>query len=185
MSRKMMMWAVFASLVAGTMTVQAKAQQEAYQADLQTSSTAGAQNRLQIRITKWSTQDEIKGYGAVLKEKGQAGLLDALKDLDAGRINKVGDTGNQVAVAEKWKNGDKTVITLIVARNMSMFQTNARGMPAKYPFAFVQLTLDANGEGTGRVVEAAGIKYDQDKYTYKLDPFGQGPRVLNNVKPLK
>ena len=185
MSRKMLMYVAFASLAAGSLALQAKAQEEAYTADLQTSKTMSTQTRVQIRITKWCTQDEIKQYGAVLKDKGQPALLDALKNLDAGRINKVGDTGTQIAIAEKWQNGDKTVITLILARPMSMFETRSRGQSTKYPFSFLQITVDGSGKGTGKLVENAGIKYDQEKDTYKLDPFGQGPRVLNNVKPLK
>ena len=189
MSRKMMMLVAFASLVAGCFTLPTKAQEAAYTATLQNKGNpgeGGSQIQFTFRITKWSTQDEIKRLGAILKEKGeQRFLLDEMKKLDAGRINKTGDTGNQIAIAEKWQNGDETVITLISARRMTMFETNSRATSTKYPFAFLQVTVNSNGEGSGKLVEAATVRYDKEKETYRLDPYGQGARRVENVKPMK
>jgi len=188
MSRKLMMWAALATLTAGFFIQQASAQEEAYTAMLQTKGTPGAggsQVQFTVRITKWVTQDEIKQLGVLLKEKGQNALLNELKGRDAGRINKTGDTGNQIAIAEKWKNGDQTMITMISARRMTMFETKSRSQSTKYPFAFLQFTLNADGEGTGKLVESAAVKPDKEKETYKLDPFGQGARLVTNVKPVK
>ena len=183
-----MMWVALASLVAGCFTQPSKAQEEAYTAVLQTSGApggGGTQIQFNFSITKWATQDEVKQLGAILKEKGQQVLLDEMNKLDAGRIYKRGETGNEIALAEKWQNGDQTVITLISARRMSMFETKARGVSTKYPFAFLQVTVDAKGEGSGKLVEAAAIKYDKEKDSFRLDPYGQGARAVNNVKRVK
>jgi len=188
MSRKIVMWVAFATVVGACFARQANAQEETYTAVLQTQGApggGGTQIQFNFHITKWSTQDEIKQLGAVLKEKGQRFLLDEMNKLDSGRIYKRGQTGNPIAIAEKWQNGDDTVITMISARRMSMFETNAKGTSTKYPFAFLQVTLNSKGEGTGKLVEAAGIKYDNEKDTYRLDPYGQGARLVSNVKPLK
>ena len=120
-----------------------------------------------------------------MKEKGQKALLEEMNKLDAGRINKKGETGNEIALAEKFQNGDDTVITLISARRMSMFETNMKGVSTKYPFAFLQVTVNSKGEGSGKLVEAAAIKYEKEKDSFKLDPYGQGARVVSNVKQVK
>jgi hypothetical protein len=186
MSKKMLTLVACACLASGGFSLQAKAQKESYTAQAQTSSgTGGKLVQFNFTITKWSTQDEIKQLGAVLKDKGQDGLLAELKKLDAGRINKVGDTGNQIAVAEKSTMGDKTVITLIAARRMSLAETKNRGVSTDYPFGFMQVTLDSNGEGSGKMVAAAKIKYDEAKGSAALDPYGNGSSPISNVKPLK
>ena len=188
MSRKMTMWVALASLVAGCFTQVSKAQEEAYTAVLQTKGDLGGgdpQIVFNFHITKWATQDEIKQLGAILKEKGQRSLFDEMNKRDAGRIYKRGETGNEIALAEKWQNGNDTVITMISARRMSMFETNAKGVSTQYPFAFLQVTLNSQGEGSGKLVQAAAIKYDKEKDSFRLDPYGQGASVVSNVKPVK
>ena len=184
MSKKMLL--IFVAATSIGLSQMAKAQEEAYTAMVTTNRDTGAkQIQFNFRITKWATQDEIKQLGAVLKDKGQDALLEEMKKLDSGRINEKGETGNQIAIAEKWQDGNDAVITMIAARRMTMFETKNRGASTKYPFGFLQVKVNANGEGTGKLVAAAAIKYDQKKGTYRLDPYGNGASPVTNVKPLK
>jgi hypothetical protein len=187
MSRKTLMIVAFACLLSAGFSAMAKAQ-EAYSAIAQTSSgTGGKQVQFNFTITKWSTQDEIKQLGVILKEKGQDALLDELKKLDAGRIRTLDDTGNPIAIAEKWQTGDETVITLIAARQMKLFESKYRGRTNSndYPFGFLQVKLNAKGEGSGKLVAAAKIKYDKEKDSVRLDPYGNGATPVINVRPNK
>jgi hypothetical protein len=175
-----------ALLCLASFTHGAKAQNDAWTAVAQTPQSTGPQQvQFNFTITKWSTQDEIKQLGAILKDKGQDALLEELQNRDAGRINKVGDTGNQIALAEKWQDGDKTVITMIAARRMSLFETNSRPVSKKYPLAFLQVTLNSNGEGSGKLVAQASVKYDKKNDNFRLEPYGQGATPVSSVKPLK
>jgi hypothetical protein len=187
MSRKIVAFAVFACLLSAGFSARARAQ-EAYSAIAQTTTSAGSkQVQFNFTITKWSTQEEIKQLGAILKEKGQDALLDELKKLDAGRIRTLEDTGNPIAIAEKWQNGDETVITLIAARQMKLFEAKYRGRTnsSDYPFGFLLVKLNAQGEGSGKMVAAAKIKYDKEKDTVRLDPYGNGATPVVNVRPNK
>jgi hypothetical protein len=186
MSRKILTFTAVLCLAWSAIGHEAKAQNEAYTAIAQTAKSTGPQQlHFNFTITNWATQDDIKRLGAILKEKGQAALLDELQKLDAGRINRIGDTGNQIAVAEKWQNGDKTVITMISARRMSMFEEGQRGVSKGYPLAFLQVTVDSNGEGSGKLVSVAKVVYDKKGDTFRLEPHGQGATPVTNVKPLK
>jgi len=188
MSRKSGILIAFACLCIAGLPRHAKAQDEAYTASATVSKDiGGGLVQFNFTITKWATQDEIKQLGAVLKEKGQNALLDELKKLDAGRIRRVGDTGIQIAVAEKSQHGGKTIITLIAARQVSLGEAKYRGRTnsTDYPFGFLQVQLDDKGEGSGKMVTAAKIKYDKDGDTFRLDPFGNGATPVNNVRPLK
>ncbi|HKF47432.1 MAG TPA: hypothetical protein VKB38_08745 [Terracidiphilus sp.] len=160
--------------------------QDAYTGNYMSSSQAGSrQTQFNIRITKYSSADEVKQYGAILKEKGQSGLLDALKQLDNGRINAQGDTGTQIAIAEKWQNGTQTVITMISCRRILTRELKSGGISDKYPFSFMQITVDANGKGHGKMVQAASLTYDEKKGGPKLEPYGQGATRISNVEPIK
>jgi hypothetical protein len=186
MSKKSLIFVAAVCLVFAGLGRVAKAQDEAYTAMATTSSdTGGKQVQFNFRITKWATQDDIKQLGVVLKDKGPDALLEELKKMDSGRINQKGDTGNQIAIAEKWQDGSDTIITMIAARRMTMFETKNRGKSMDYPFGFLQVKVNAKGEGSGKLVAAAKIKYDQEKGTYRLDPFGNGATPVTNVQPLK
>lgn len=183
---KVVMTVVAVFLAAMVLCQNAKAQDESYSAILATRNAGAQQIRFTFRITKWSTQDEIKELGKVLKEHGQDALFNELKKLDAGRINQVGETGNQIAVAEKSNSGGNTIITMITARRMSAVeQARSGGTHTDYPFGFLQVTLNDKGEGTGKMVTAAKIKYDESKGHAVLDPYGNGAVPVTNVKPLK
>jgi hypothetical protein len=163
----------------------AKAEDESYSAILAAGNAGAQQTRFTFTITKWATQDEIKQLGQVLKDHGQDALYAELKKLDSGRINQVGETGNQIAVAEKSTAGDKTVITVITARRMSATNQRVGVTNTDYPFAFLQVMVNDKGEGTGKMVTAAKIKFDEQKGHAVLDPYGNGSSPVTNVQPLK
>ena len=187
MSRKIGIVIAFACLCLVASPRHATAQDEAYTASARVSKdTAGGLVQFNFTITKWATQEEIKRLGAILKDQGQDALLAELKKMDSGRIRRTNDTGVAIAVAEKSQHGGKTIITLIAARQMSLSETNrGRSTSTDYPFGFLQVQLDDKGEGSGKMVTAAKIKYDKDGDAFRLDPFGNGATPVNNVKPLK
>ena len=182
---KIVMTVAAVCLVSLALSQNARAQNESYSAILATSNAGAKQIRFTFTITKWATEDEIKQLGQVFKEHGQDALVAELKKLDAGRINQVGETGNQIAVAEKSTSGDNTIITLITARVMSVAEQSRKATATNYPFGFLQVTLNDKGEGTGKMVTAAKIKYDESKGHAVLDPYGSGATPVTNVQPLK
>ena len=163
----------------------AVAQKESYSAIMVTRAPSTQHVRMTFTITKWATEGEIKRLGKVLKEHGPDALFDEMKKLDAGRINAAGDIGNQIAIAEKSKSGNDTVITLINARRMSTVELARNATHTDYPFGFLQVTLNEKGEGTGKMVMAAKIKYDNSKGHSVLEPYGNGAVQVTDVQPLK
>ena len=70
-------------LVSLALCQSARAQEESYSGILATRNAGAQQTRFTFTITKWSTQDEIKQLGQVLKDHGQDALYAELKKLDA------------------------------------------------------------------------------------------------------
>lgn len=57
-----------------------------------------------------------------LLRKGTDALRRALEKEDKGRINVVGCTGNQIAVARKRQQGPDTIITTVTARTLPFIE---------------------------------------------------------------
>jgi hypothetical protein len=108
-----------------------------------------------------------------------------LEKEDKGRINAVGSTGNQIAVARKRQQGENTIITIVTARTMPFVELYNGGRTTDYPFGFLQVTLNAQGVGTGQIMAAAKIRFDKKKEKYEIESFGNQYIKASNVRPWK
>jgi hypothetical protein len=145
----------------------------------------GRSQQFDFRVTKYTTDEEVQELAALLKNKGQDALRSALEKEDRGRINPVGSVGNQIAVARKRQHGDETVITIVTARIMPFRELYNGGRSTDYPFGFLQVKLNAKGEGTGQIMAAAKIRFDKKKGQYEIESFGNQYIKVTNVRPWK
>lgn len=136
-----------------------------------------------FRTTSYTTDQEVQNFAQLVKEKGQSALRSALEKEDKGRINLVGTTGNQIAVARKRQQGEKTIITIVTARQMSFGELYNSGRSVDYPFGFLQVTLDATGKGTGQIMAAAKIRFNKKSGQYEIESFGNQYIKATNVRP--
>jgi hypothetical protein len=146
-------------------------------------SVGGRSASFDFRITSYTTDDELASYAQLLKNKGQDALTNTLWKQDKGRINLVGTTGNEIAIARKRQQGEKTIITIVTARKMSFGELRNSGRSVDYPFGFLQVTLDANGKGTGQIMAAAKIRFDKKSGKYEIESYGNQYIKATNVRP--
>jgi hypothetical protein len=145
----------------------------------------GRSKQFDFRVTRYTTDAEVKEYADLLKESGQDALLKQLEKLDVGRINPVGSTGNQIAVARKRQVGDTTVITIVTARIMPFAELYNNGRSTDYPFGFLQVKLNDKGEGTGQIMAAAKIRFNKKSKEYEIESFGNQYIKATNVRRMK
>jgi hypothetical protein len=138
-----------------------------------------------FRITQYTTDQEVQNFAQLVKEKGTDALRRALEKEDKGRIAVVGSTGNQIAVARKRQEGSNTIITIVTARTMPFMELYNNGRTTDYPFGYLQVKLDANGQGTGQIMAAARIRFDKKKGQYQIESFGNQYIKATNVRPTK
>jgi hypothetical protein len=118
-----------------------------------------------------------------VKDQGTDALRRASEKEDKGRINTVGSTGNQIAVARKRQEGPDTIITIVTARNMPFVELYRNGRTTDYPFGYLQVKLDSTGKGTGQIMAAAKIRFDKKKGQYEIESFGNQYIKATNVRP--
>jgi hypothetical protein len=135
-------------------------------------SVGGKTIQFDFRITKYTTDDELQNFAQLLKEKGSDSLRRALEKENKGRVNAVGSTGNQIAVARKRQQDADSIITIVTARTMPFVELYNSGRSTGYQFGYLQVKLNAKGEGTGQIMAAAKIRFDQKKGKYEIESYG-------------
>jgi hypothetical protein len=145
----------------------------------------GKSAHFDFRITQYTTDEEVQNFAQLVKDKGTDALRRALEKEDKGRINVVGSTGNQIAVVRKRQQGPDTIITIVTARTMPFMELYNSGRSTDYPFGFLQVTLNAKGEGTGQIMAAAKIRFDKKKGKYEIESYGNQYIKATNVRPWK
>jgi hypothetical protein len=146
-------------------------------------SVGGKSIQFELRITSYTTDDELNQFAALLKEQGQDALLNALNKVDKGNFSPVGRLGNKVLAARKEQQGTDTIITVVTARVMSLMELYNNGRSKDYPFGYMQIKLSQKGQGTGQIMAAAKIRFDKKKGNYEIESFGNQYIKATNVRP--
>jgi hypothetical protein len=136
-----------------------------------------------FRIAQFTTDEELQNLAQLVKDQGTDALRRALEKEDKGRINAVGSTGNQIAVARKRQDGSQTIITIVTARTMPFVELYRSGRTTDYPFGYLQAKLDATGKGNGQIMAAAKLRFDKKKGQYEIESFGNQYIKAINVRP--
>jgi hypothetical protein len=191
MKMKLSSFALFVSVLLACLVITASAQDkippEAFSGvAIGTGGSIGGKTiQFDFRITQYTTDEEVQNFAQLVKDKGTDALRRALENEDKGRINAVGSTGNQIAVARKRQEGSYTIITIVTARTMPFMELYNNGRTTDYPFGYLQVKLDAKGQGTGQIMAAAKIKFDKKKGQYVIESFGNQYIKATNVRSQK
>ena len=158
---------------------------EAYSAvAMGTGGAAGGKSiSFDFRVSRFTSDEEVDQLAELLKQKGPDALRRSMEKLDVGRVNPVGSTGNQIAVARKKQVGSETVITIVTARIMPFVELYHNGRSRDYPFGFLQVKLNDKGVGNGQILVAAKIRFDKKKGHYEIESYGNQYIKAVNVRP--
>jgi hypothetical protein len=148
-------------------------------------SVGGRSLSFDFRVTSYTTDQELESFAQLLKEKGADALERTLEKENKGRVNPVGTTGNPIVIARKRQQGDKTIINLLSTRWITFREAYNNGRSMDYPYTFIQVTLDAQGKGTGKIMGGAKVRFNKKSGKYELESFGGNYIKAMNVRPNK
>jgi hypothetical protein len=153
----------------------------------------GANAVLDIRVDKWSTDQERQKLISTFLEKGQDGLLNALQKVPVkGRISNPGKRGPDPQQTRLGWNlrfamqqpGEDGGMRILIATDRYMTFEEVRNQPrtVDYPFTFVDIRLNKDGEGVGKMAVATQLQFDKKKNTIIFENYSSEPVRLQNVK---
>jgi len=151
----------------------------------------GANGILEITIERWATPEERTKLLDTVVEKGQQKLLSELEKAPVkGRIRIPGwngpDPNNyrtgwnlRYAWHEALPNGGEKIM-LGVDRYMSFMEIKNQPKSVDYPFTLVQLHINKDGTGEGKLAALTMIKWDKKKQNLEIENYGTEPVRLSN-----
>ena len=174
---------VFSTVFAAVLSAQTMGTPERYTAAAinQNNGTAG---NIEIVVNRWSTDAQRDKLMSVMKEKGPEKLLDALQDMPRmGYFRAPGNLGWDIHFTRKvpQPDGGERVV-LITDRRISFREAVNQPRSIDYPFTVIELRLNRDGEGEGKMSLATKIIPDKENNIVTLENFETSPVMLNNVK---
>jgi hypothetical protein len=144
----------------------------------------GRAGNIDITVNRWSTDKQRDALMAVAMQKGPEKLLDALQDMPVmGHFGAPGSLSWDIHFARKMplpEGGERVV--LITDRRISFWEAANQPRSIDYPFTFIDIRLNRDGEGEGKMSLATKVIYDKKDNMISLENFQTSPVLLNNIK---
>jgi hypothetical protein len=144
----------------------------------------GAAGQIEMVVNKWSSDAERNKLMSVMMEKGPDKLLDVLQDMPRmGYFRAPGNVGIDVHFARRipLPDGGERVV-LITDRRIGFWEAANQPRSIDYPFTVIELRINKDGEGEGKMSLATKIIADKENNIVTLENYDIQPVLLNNVR---
>ncbi len=143
---------------------------------------------IDFTIERWSTDEERANLLAIIKESKDPTkpLLKALQKLPrVGRIRTSTSLGWDLHYARESEldEGGRRIV-LATDRPIGFAEARNQGRSMDYPFTIIEVHLDKNDEGQGKILAGTRIFIDK-KNNLVLENYGQQPVRFNEIKKQK
>jgi len=167
---------------AATPSAQTSGEPERYSASA-INTNNGRVNNIDIAVDRWSTDRERDALIATITDKGADKLLDVLQGMrPVGHFGAPDNLSWDLRFARKTAlpdGGERVVIA--TDRPLSFWEASRQPRSATYPFTVIELRLNADGEGEGKMSLATKVIYDRERNSVTLENYELQPVLLTNV----
>jgi hypothetical protein len=144
----------------------------------------GAAGTIEIVVNRWSTDAQRDRLMSVMMNKGPEKLLDALQDMPRmGYIKTPDRIGWDLHFARKMpgQDGGERVV-LVTDRRIGFWEARNQPRSIDYPFTVIELRLNRDGEGEGKMSVATKIIPDKENNIVTLENYDIQPVLLTNIR---
>ena len=138
-----------------------------------------------ITIERWSTDEEREMLLTTLQEKGPDALLAALEKVrpPVGYMRTPNSLGYDLFYARNnpQPDGGRNVI-LATNRRVAFREAANNTRSMEYQFTLVEIHIDKDGKGEGKMVPAAKVSWDAKAKKIEIENYSAQPVDLINVK---
>jgi hypothetical protein len=144
----------------------------------------GGSGTIEMVVNRWSTDAERTKLLTTLSEKGPEKLLDVLQALPrVGYFRLNGGLGYDLHYARQTKGEDGGErVVLATDRRIGFWEAANQPRSIDYPFTIVELHLNNDGEGEGKLSLATKVTMDPTHTTITLENYATQPVLLQSVK---
>jgi len=144
----------------------------------------GATGQIEIVVNRWSTDTDRNKLMSVMMNKGPEKLLDALQDMPRmGYIRTPDSVGWDLHFTRRIpqpEGGERVV--LVTDRRIGFWEAANQPRSIEYPFTVIELRMNRDGEGEGKMSLATKIIADKENNIVTLENYDTQPVLLTNVK---
>jgi hypothetical protein len=143
-----------------------------------------ATGSIEMVVNRWSSDKDRDRLMSVLMDKGADKLLDVLQDMPRmGYFRAPGNLGWDIHFARKLPlpDGGERVV-LVTDRRIGFWEAANQPRSIDYPFTVIELRLNRDGEGEGKMSLATKIIPDKENNIVTLENYETQPVLLTNVK---
>ena len=177
--------AVMAALGSHTFAQEGRGVGERFSATaINTGGRRAAVDRVEIVVNQWSPRAQRDRLIGVLFEKGPEKLLDVLQDLPkVGYFRTPESLAYDLRYAERTPLPDRGErVILATDRYVQFWEVARSSRTTDYPFTLIELRLDGDGRGEGKMSIATKITADKKNNTVELENWGLQPVQLKDVR---
>jgi hypothetical protein len=143
---------------------------------------------VEMYINRWSTDQEREALLSALQESGQNKLLDVLTSVrpPVGNIRIAGKRGWDLYYARNnvLPDGSRHIV-MATNRSVAWGEVSQGTRSMQYQFTVVELHIDKDGKGEGKIVPAARVLWDKEKKKIEIENYSALPVDLIQVNTLK
>src|SRR5687767_4786683 len=143
----------------------------------------GVAGTVDIVVNRWSSDADRDRLMNVMFDKGPERLLDALQRMPRmGYLRTPGSIGWDIQFARHMpaKDGGERIV-LVTDRRMSFREVANRHRSVDYPFTVIELLVQPNGDGEGKITVATKISADKHSNVVVLENYEIQPVLLTKV----
>lgn len=187
---------VAAVLLLAPATASVRAQQEQLEIDAfainMSNIATGANARVDITINSWSSAEEREQLITTMIEKGSGALLKALQKtpvkgrfrIPTARPPDPHHLSLGLDIHYAWQaplpEGGKRIV-LVTDRYIGFQEARNQPRSTDYPFSLIEIHVDKDGKGEGKMAVATKISFDKEKKVMELENYSSEPVRLNNL----
>jgi hypothetical protein len=144
-------------------------------------------------INRWSSEAQREALISTMVDKGQDALLKALQDQPSlGKMSFPGWQGRDplnarlgwdIRYAHQMPQDDGGMrIVLALDRYIGFWEAANRPRSIDYPFTFIEIRVDRDGKGEGKMSIATRVSFDKKKNQIELETYASEPVRLQSVQ---
>jgi len=147
---------------------------------------SGQTYQITINVEQWTSVEDRKKLLTDLKEGGEEAVLKSLEKMKAGYITPPAFARQpswRLAVASTFDTPKGRVVRVFTDRPIAFFEAYRSTRSMEYRFGAAEFTLDEKGAGSGVIIPAARIAFDDEgRLQIETLPSSTGPQKLMGVK---